>query len=225
MISFGLITEGLTDQIVIEDILSGYFNTDDIIVNPLQPERDKDDENKSDYGGWMLVFKYCQSSDFREAFQFNEYVIIQIDTDVCEEINYDIPKRNENGEELTAEQLIEKVKEKFKMLIGEDFYQENNEKIIFAITVHSIECWFLPLYYQNNKKGKITNCLGTLNQELGKREGFTIDPNNKNPRYYRQVSEQYCKHKDLIKLYKENPSLKIFIQEIEKRKIVIEDDS
>lgn len=36
MISFGLITEGLTDQIVIEDILSGYFNTDDIIVNPLR---------------------------------------------------------------------------------------------------------------------------------------------------------------------------------------------
>ncbi|WP_413261147.1 hypothetical protein [Floridanema flaviceps] len=43
MISFGLITEGLTDQIVIEDILSGYFNTDDIIVNPLQPERDTKD--------------------------------------------------------------------------------------------------------------------------------------------------------------------------------------
>lgn len=35
MITFGLITEGLTDQIVIEDILSGYFNTADIIVNPL----------------------------------------------------------------------------------------------------------------------------------------------------------------------------------------------
>lgn len=221
MISFGLITEGLTDQIVIEDILSGYFNTDDIIVNPLQPERDKDDEDKSDYGGWMLVFKYCQSSDFREAFQFNEYVIIQIDTDVCEEINYDIPKRNENGEELTAEQLIEKVKEKFKVLIGEDFYNQYNEKIIFAITVHSIECWLLPLYYQDSKKGKITNCLGTLNQAL-KSQGFTIDA--KKPQYYRKVSRQYCKHKDLMKLYKENPSLKIFIEEIEKRKIVIADD-
>ncbi|MFB2875510.1 hypothetical protein [Floridanema aerugineum] len=55
MITFGLITEGLTDQIVIEDILSGYFNTADIIVNPLQPERDKDDENKSDYGGWAFL--------------------------------------------------------------------------------------------------------------------------------------------------------------------------
>ncbi|XWK87905.1 MAG: phage tail protein [Phormidium sp.] len=221
MISFGLITEGLTDQIVIQDILIGYFNTPDIFVKPLQPERDKDDENKSDYGGWMLVFKYCQSSDFREAFQFNEYVIIQIDTDVCEEINYDIPKRNENGEELTPEQLIEKVKEKFKVLIGEDFYNQYNEKIIFAITVHSIECWLLPLYYQDNRKKKITNCLDTLNQAL-KSKGFTIDA--KKPQYYRKVSQQYCKHKVLIKLYKENPSFKIFIDEIDKRNIAIEDD-
>lgn len=224
MITFGLITEGLTDQIVIEDILSGYFNSDDIIVNPLQPERDKDDEYKSGYGGWMLVFKYCQSGDFREAFQFNEYVIIQIDTDVSEEINYDIPKRDENGDELTPAQLIQKVKEKFKALIGEDFYVKYNHRIIFAIAVHSIECWLLPLYYRDNRKEKITNCLTTLNQELKRREGFTIDVNKKNPEYYRKVCRQYCKQKVLMKFYQENPSLKIFIQEIAKRDIAIEND-
>jgi hypothetical protein len=59
MITFGLITEGLTDQIVIENILHGYFNTEPV-VNPLQPERDKDNDDKSDYGGWTLVFKYFQ---------------------------------------------------------------------------------------------------------------------------------------------------------------------
>lgn len=224
MITLGLITEGLTDQIVIEDILSGYFNSDDIIVNPLQPERDKDDENKSESGGWTLVFKYCQSSDFREAFQFNEYVIIQIDTDVSEEINYDIPKRDENGDELTPAQLIEKVKEKFKALIGEDFYVRYNHRIIFAIAVHSIECWLLPLYYRDNKKEKITNCLTTLNQELNRREGFTIDVKNKKPEYYRKVSRQYCKQKVLMRFSQENPSLKIFIQEIAKRDIKIEDN-
>ena len=64
MISFGLITEGLTDQIVIENILAGYFNSPDIDVKPLQPERDKDNENKSEAGGWTLVFDYCQSKDF-----------------------------------------------------------------------------------------------------------------------------------------------------------------
>lgn len=151
-------------------------------------------------------------------------MIIQIDTDVSEEINYDIPKRDENGEELTPAELIEKVKEKFKGLIGEDFYIKYNHRIIFAMAVHSIECWLLPLYYQDKRKEKITNCLNTLNQEVGKRENFTIDANNKNPQYYRKVYRQYCKQKVLMKFYQENPSLKIFIQEIEKRNIVIEDD-
>jgi len=32
MITFGLITEGVTDQIVIDYVLSGYFDTDDIIM-------------------------------------------------------------------------------------------------------------------------------------------------------------------------------------------------
>ena len=35
MISFGLITEGLTDQIVIENILAGYFKNPDLDIRPL----------------------------------------------------------------------------------------------------------------------------------------------------------------------------------------------
>ncbi|AFZ14379.1 hypothetical protein Cri9333_3555 [Crinalium epipsammum PCC 9333] len=220
MTTFGLVTEGLTDQIVIENILSGYFNSDDIILNPLQPERNKDDENKSAYGGWYLVFQYCQSREFQESFQFNEYVIIQVDTDVSEDINYDIPKQDANGE-LTPEQLTEKVKEKFKFLIGDSFYEKYNHRIIFAISVHSIECWLLPLYYTDNKKAKITNCLKTLNQQINKIDKFTIDINNKNPKYYRTISQKYCNYKQLIKLYKYNPSFKIFIEEVQARNIVI----
>ena len=216
MITFGLITEGLTDQIVIENILSGYFNTNDLIVNPLQPERDKDNDNKSDYGGWTLVFKYCKSEDFKKSFQFNNYVIIHIDTDVSEDINYGISHQDENGE-LSPEQLIEKVKEKFKSLIGEDFYSKYYDKIIFAIAVHSIECWLLPLFYTDNRKQKIKNCLDTLNKALIKtKNNFTIDA--KNPRYYRTLSDSYSKHQTLMKHYPNNPSLKIFIEEIQTRK-------
>ena len=46
MISFRLITEGLTEQIVIENILAGYFKNPDLDIRPLQPERDQKDENK-----------------------------------------------------------------------------------------------------------------------------------------------------------------------------------
>jgi hypothetical protein len=224
MTNFGLITEGLTDQIVIESILAGYFNNPDIDIRPLQPERDKDDENKShNYGGWSQVFAYCESNNFKEAFQFIDYIIIQIDPDVSED--YNIAKQDENGE-FTPQQLIAKVIEKFRDGIGEDFYNTNQQKIIFAISVHSIECWLLPLYYTDKqKKAKCKNCLNTLNYELSQQHKFTIDKNAKNPEYYREIAKQYGKHKVLMKHYQDHPSLKIFIEEIESRNIqIIEED-
>ena len=224
MISFGLITEGLTDQIVIENILAGFFNSPNIEVTPLQPKRNKDNQNKSQYGGWTLVFDYCHSKKFQESFRFLDYIIIQIDTDVSED--YNIAHQDEDGE-FTPQQLIEKVIEKFRDAIGEDFYNTNQQKILFAISVHSLECWLLPLYYTDKKKkAKSKNCLKTLNDELSNKHRFTIDKNAKNPEYYREISKQYSKQKVLMKDYAENPSLKIFIEEIQSRdiKIVVEDD-
>jgi len=223
MISFGLITEGLTDQIVIEKILAGYFKSLDLDVEPLQPERDKDNQNKSKYGGWTLVFDYCKSKDFRESFQLIDYIIIQIDTDVSKD--YNIAHQDENGE-FTPQQLIAKVIDKFRDGIGEDFYNTNKQKIIFAISVHSIECWLLPLYFTDKqKKAKCKNCLNTLNDELSKQHNFTIDKNRKNPEYYREIAKQYGKHKVLMNHYQDNPSLKIFIEEIKSRNIqIIEED-
>ena len=217
MISFGLIAEGLTDQIVIEDILAGYFNSPNIEVTPLQPKRHKDNQNKSQSGGWTLVFDYCHSKKFQESFRFLDYIIIQIDTDVSED--YNIAHQDEDGE-FTPQQLIEKVIEKFRDAIGEDFYNTNQQKILFAISVHSLECWLLPLYYTDKKKqAKVKNCLDTLNLQLAKKHKFTIDPNAKNPEYYREFSKQYSKHKVLMKHYKDNPNLKNFIEEIQSRDI------
>lgn len=220
MTNFGLITEGLTDQIVIESILAGYFNNPDLDIRPLQPERDKDDDDKShNYGGWSQVIAYCESTDFKEAFQFIEYIIIQIDTDVSED--YNILKQDENGE-LTPQQLIEKVIDKFKGLIGENFYIKYEQRIVFAISVHSIECWLLPLYYTDKRKSKLINCLDTLNQQLSRKDSFTIDRNAKNPDYYRQIARKYCKQKVLIASYPDNPSFKVFIEELENRNIAVE---
>jgi len=65
MMVFGLITEGITDQIVIENILMGYFDKseDELEFKELQPLRDETDENKTqNYGGWDKVIEYCGSS-------------------------------------------------------------------------------------------------------------------------------------------------------------------
>lgn len=100
MTTFGLIAEGITDQVVIENILIGCFNNPDIVVNPLLPLRDETDKNRvENYSNWLKVFEYCASSKFKEAFQFSDYLIIQVDTDTSEEVHYDIPKY-QDGEEL-----------------------------------------------------------------------------------------------------------------------------
>lgn len=129
MIKFGLIAEGHTDQIVIKSILAGYFNRSDLVVRSLQPEINKD----KSYGGWTLVFDYCKSKVFQESFQFNDYIIIQIDTDVLvdsQNSNYNIPSRDDNGDRLTTQQSIEKVIEKFRDAIVR----------IFTININSGSC-------------------------------------------------------------------------------------
>ncbi len=79
---------------------------------------------------------------------------------------------------------------------------------------------------QTSRKAKVNNCLDTLNLQLAKKHNFTIDPNAKNPEYYREISKQYSKQKVLMKHYAENPSLKAFIEEIQSRdiQIVAEDE-
>lgn len=217
MIKFGLISEGLTDHIVIEDILSGYLGDDHIRVYYLQPI------DNNEFGNWLNVLNYCQSSRFKQAFQSNDYIIIQIDTDVSEEQGYDIPKSDENGNILSPEEIIQKVKKKLILLIGSDFYQANSNRIIFAISVHSIECWLLPLYYQDKRKAEIKNCTSKLAQAVKKTEKFYLDPKNKDTRIYGRISCQYCKKKTLLKHYPENPSFKIFVEDLQSRNISIND--
>jgi len=85
------------------------------------------------------VIEYCGSSKFKGALRFHDYIIIQIDTDVSDKpYGYGIP-HYENTKELSPEQLIEKVVAKFIDLIGKAIYEKHQDKIIFAISVHSIE--------------------------------------------------------------------------------------
>lgn len=217
MKTFALITEGISDQIVIEHILAGYFNTPDLDVHILQPLYDATDQNRGlSTGGWGNLINYCKSIAFKSAFQSNDYVVIQIDTDVCSE--YGVNSK-ENGEDLTVEALIDKVIKQIIVWIGEDFYTSVKDKVIFAVAVHSIECWLLPIYYTDNKKSKTTGCLPTLNQELIKKEKFVIHA--KEPKYYKKIAKQFIKRKDLDKYYPHNPSFKLFIQHLDSYNIVL----
>jgi hypothetical protein len=164
MASFALITEGITDQAVLENILTGLYGVD-VEVNLIQPLRDATDASraKSDsFGGWEQVFEYCQHENFDELLAFNDYVIIQIDTDMSEHVNFDV-SLTYNGIDRPVEELVVDVRQKITSKINQASYKRNQSQFKYAIAVHSLECWLLPIY--SNVKAhyeKTKNCAKQL---------------------------------------------------------------
>jgi hypothetical protein len=91
VLKFGIIAEGPTDQTVIENILLGYFEDqeNEVFVQYVQPPRPLTETP----AGWGHVFKSLERKDYEGALQFNDYLVIQIDTDVQEEPGFDVPRR------------------------------------------------------------------------------------------------------------------------------------
>lgn len=217
MASFGIVSEGYTDQLLLEGILEGFFKgcEDAPEVRFLSPPLDETDAAQGQKAGWYQVFEYCKHQEnFIRDLQFNDYLIIQIDTDVSEETHYDV-KKHAAGIELTPDQLIASVIYKFQDLIGQPFFAQHGEKLIFAISVHSIECWLLPIFGKTpSDKKKIVNCLGTLNNRISPVLNFTIDANNKSHNDHYEVFAKYFSDKNrngLISLGRKNPSFDMFI--------------
>ena len=92
MLKFGVIAEGPTDQTVIENILLGYFEEqeDEPDIRYIQPPRPLTETP----AGWGLVFKSLERKDHEGALQYNDYLVIHIDTDVQEETGFDVPRRD-----------------------------------------------------------------------------------------------------------------------------------
>ena len=210
---FGLACEGVTDQITIENILCGYFeipNLDEEITQ-LQPPFDETDQKQKDFGGWQLLLAYLNKTRFRDDVLNNQFIVIQVDTDVSNEIGFDVPRVDADNQPFSPEALITHVIDKLVAVIdsGEmDFYQQNSEKIIFSISVHSLECW---LYAHHNKKPlsnpKITNCENALSFLLKR----SIE---KNHRSYDELSRVFLKRKNIDAVVKKDPSFRVFIQSL-----------
>lgn len=212
---FGIVAEGPTDFLVLQYILAGYFDDRDIDPNPLQPLRDATGTFE-DKGGWAQVLEYCRSEQFRGAFERNEQVIIQIDTDVSEAYpSYGVPHRAADGRALTPAELVDAVTLRLVQEIGPAFYEAHRDRILFAVCVHSLECWLLPRYWQDGRRERTENCLKSLNERLVVQEGFTIHA--KEERYYRKIAKPYAKPRELRAHWEHNPSLRLFIASLERR--------
>jgi hypothetical protein len=222
MSTFGIISEGPSDQIIIRNILVGYFSDPDISLQPLQPSTDATDiADIRGHGGWMNVFEYCKSDFIVGAFEQNDFVIIQIDTDSCEEINFDVSRRNADGSVSTPEEMIFKILAKFEQIFlsnHSDKYGIFKNRILYAICVEEIECWLLPLYHTDHKKEATFGCINKLNPRLQEEFKVYIDKSNKSVAlpHYRKFAKPFSKRKNIDKIYNDNFSLKIFLDNINK---------
>ncbi len=209
MVNIGIVAEGDTDFVTLQNILIGYFDKDVTgYVNQLQPLR-------SQMGGWSRILNYCETINFKNDFVDNDFMIIQVDTDRSFDLPFDVP-HEEKGIKISVEQLIDNVKERFKKLFesafGADFFKNYGQRILFAITVHETECWLLPLYYPKEKEAEnIKNCYETLNKKV---KGL-----QKTYKFYDALSDDFTFPKKLEKASQANLSFKIFIENELKLKI------
>jgi hypothetical protein len=203
MLTFGLACEGVTDQVVLENILCGFYKENNLLkkdIKPFQPLFDASQkmQQEGEFGGWEELLKHLSTKRFRESVINTQFMIIQIDTDISERTNFDVSQHN-----LSTEELIKKVIERLITQIDskKEFYQKYKEKIIFAISVHSLECWILPIY-KTTRNEKISGCFEVLKRELKV---------NKTYKDYDKLSRLFLKHKELIKIKSKNTSFEIFI--------------
>lgn len=124
MLTFGIIAEGNTDQKVIRSILFGYFGDEEEkpVVNLVQPPPHDPVAQRGGPppAGWTLVFRSLRDGEHRKALELNDYIVIHIDTDVCDEKGFDVPKNDHDGP-LSPEALASCVASRLREAMGADF--------------------------------------------------------------------------------------------------------
>jgi hypothetical protein len=217
MIKFAVIAEGILDQVVLERIIDTIFKKkllNNILVNPVQPERDATDNSKvaqSCFGGWEGVIEYCAKTELlNQALQVNDYLIIHIDTDVCGHKNFNLPIIA-NSTPAQSRSLILNVESFLASVLTSNFFNANKHRIIFAVAVHSTECWFLPSYSPNaGTQGATSTCEAKLQSALSKKNiAYEKDYD-----VYHSLSKCFKKHSDLIIYKDKSSSLGVFVDKL-----------
>jgi len=212
--SFGLIAEGPTDHSVLENILVGHFDDPDLTVRPLQPLLDATDASQRQ-GGWTQVLAYCQSSLFQSAFEQNDYLVVQMDTDRLNEKPFELDLKC--PPETLVSQVVSRLESLMETSFEADFLKKYRSRMLFAIAVDELECWLLPLFYSDKNTAATNNCLHKLNMQLAKQKQPTINPKAKSPKHYDQLSRPFCRVKKLQDAASQNPSFQMFVENLTQR--------
>ncbi len=223
---FALVCEGVTDHAVLKNILLGFFKGQPRAPRITQRQPDSDATGEAawqQFGNWENVFRYLRDGLHRDALEFNAYLLVQVDTDESEHANYGVPQQ-EAGQSHLPEAMVQRVAAKLREILGPEDCATYGERLIFAICVRQIEYWLLPLWETGSKAAKTTGCLATLNAALARKNEPTINPLDKKVPPYDNASFGYRKQATLLDDGPKNPSLAVFLEELDGRTIILAAD-
>ena len=215
MTSFALITEGETDQVILDTIIQTFYidaTDEEVDIRPVQPLYDETSRSRREvYGGWEQALDFCASKErLLEALSTNDFLVIHLDSDICNDVRINIPLVTPEGQK-SAPQVIEDMKALIKSKIPTEVYEEHYDKIIFAIAVHSTECWLLPLHARRDgEKSQILGCEKRLLRALAANKIKYV----KDARSYESFSHDFRKIQHVNSARKHNESLDSFINSL-----------
>lgn len=216
MTRIALATEGKSEHWIIKHLVQNYFKEKDIFFRQVQPQIF--DDTQESVGGWLEVLKFCErTDDINSALVEADYLIIQIDTDESTKPNFGVSHTKQGSVLKTNEELCNDVVAKIIGLINPNLVHEYSDRIIFAICIHSIECWLLPIFYVNNHKSDIHNCLTRLNTELRRRNLDPIPPKkqkDKRQKAYENILKNWRRKQEIVSASQHNEGFKKFINSL-----------
>ena len=212
-----LVTEGKSEHWIIKHLVENYFKETEIFFRQVQPQIF--DDTQESIGGWLEVLKFCErTDDIKAALVETDYLVIQIDTDESPNVNFGVSHTKQGSIAKTHEELYADVIEKIKELISNEVFIEHSNKIVFAICIHTIECWLLPIYFTNNHKSATRNCLTTLNTELRRRDLDAV-PSKKQKEnrkiVYESILRNWKKKKDIKNSANHNVGFSKFVETLD----------
>ena len=212
--NIGVICEGHTDRVVIENILKGLKGIDSSQIVQLRPQSDFDETDLADmpidsFGGWSAVKDECESRIKIDEFlslEGNDHVVIQIDSAESDDYNVSKPVKNAAYSTILRSDIIAKIDEWLNGL--------PSEKVLYAIAIEETEAWILTIYEQRSSTAS-ADPKARLKRTLERQE---INYKH-SPKDFKKISSQFSKKKNFSKFnyFKNNQSLKDFCEEVNQK--------
>lgn len=220
MASFAIICEGISENLTLQYIVEKTMKSEFYFAD-IQPRTAINHGRavQEGSGGWTEVLSHCNTEEFKLALQSNDYLIVQIDTDRCDDPKFGVKKLDDNNDPRHESEIYDDIVHRLLLNVDREFYEANKNRIIFAICFEEIECWFLPLFFNDKRACATIGCINKINQELHKEKGgYNIPEDDKNSTRaygtYRFILRK-LKRKDIPKVATSNFGFQMFVEQLD----------